>query len=235
MNARRFLNNFFSCHSKIDILRTIINSEEPQSGRQIASRAGLSPRSCQLSLDELVKLNVLDRKASGKAYYYSVNIDNQIVTDLLIPIIQQEERLTRNVVKALRFFSPNGKKSIKGIYFLESWPKGWGRKGYGALLMAVLGNNTVPSGLEKKLQDSCKYTLDKYGMPSDYIILNAEQFSNLVLKKQKDLARIEDRAQTISGIQISDLLREERGHAQHLKMAVDFFPKKGKKATRRKG
>lgn len=235
MNARRFLNNFFSCHSKIDILRTIINSDEPQSGRQIASKAGLSPRSCQLSLDELVKLNVLERKPSGKAYLYSVNIGNQIVTDLLIPIIQQEDRLTRNVVQALRSYSPNGKKSIRGVYFLESWPKGWGRKGDGALLMAVLDNKVTPDGLEKKLQESCQFTLEQYGMPSDYVILGAEQFSNLVLKKPNDLARIESRAQTINGAQFSELLREEKGHAQHLKVAVDFFPKRAKKVSQKRG
>ncbi|MCG8460403.1 MAG: hypothetical protein MI919_29325, partial [Holophagales bacterium] len=153
--TRRLLNNFFSCHSKIDILRTIITSEKPQSGRQIATHAGLSPRSCQLSLDELVRLNALRRNSAGKAYYYHVNLENQIVTDLIIPIIQQEERLTQVVVEDLRNKFAKTRSGIRGLYFLERWPEEWGGKEESVRLMAVLKNGASPTNLKLKLEQAC--------------------------------------------------------------------------------
>lgn len=231
--TRRFLNNFFSCHSKIDILRTIIQSDKPQSGRQIAAKAGLSPRSCQLSLDELVKLKALERTASGKAYYYSVNLDNQIVTDLIIPIVQQEERLTNSVVDSLRSkFGRKSKKGIRGVYFLETWPRTWGGKGDSARLMAVLSNNSAPAELEKNLSETVEMMLRTYGMPANYVILSSEDFSDLVHGKPRELEILQKRLQNVSGDNFDVLVQEEKGHPEHIEKAVDFFPKGRKRSAR---
>lgn len=229
--TRRFLNNYFSCHSKIDILRTVINSEQPLSGRQIAARAGLSPRSCQLSLDELVKLNALSRAASGKAYYYTLNVENQIVTDLIIPIIQQEERLTDAVVDTLRDKFGRPKKAVKGIYYLETWPKKWGGKGDSARLLAVLSDGQRPAELERSMEQSCDLLLKVFGLPAGWMMLSREDFSELVQQRPADLEKIGQRLRDVSGEQFRELLRKEKGTPAHLRKTVNFFPTR-KRASR---
>lgn len=224
--TRRFLNNFFSCHSKIDILRTIIHSEDPQSGRQIAARAGLSPRSCQLSLDELVKLNALNRTASGKAYYYSVNLKNQIVTDLIIPIVQQEEVLVNSVVESLRAILPKGKKDFKGVYFLESWPRKWGNRNDSSKLMAILKDKEVPKGLKEGLQEACDHLIEVFGMPSTWVIKTGPEFTSMVLDSPEELEEVEMRLRNVVGEDFWELVRTEKGYPEHLKKAINFFPKK---------
>ena len=223
MQARRFLNNFFSCHSKIDILRTIISSEEPQSGRQIAATAGLSPRSCQLSLDHLVKLNVLNRRESGKAYYYSVNLDNQIVTDLIIPIIQQEERLTGEVIEKVRAQLSARNNGALGVYYLESWPSNWIAKGKGAVLLYVSTDGKKEAEVEKKLKDIRSYLLKTYGLPADYKIISRNEFGDMVRKNPGDLLEISERARDIVGESFRELIAKERGGPEHFNRAVDFF------------
>ncbi len=232
MQARRFLNNFFSCHSKIDILRTVINSEEPQSGRQIASKAGLSPRSCQLSLDELVRLNALNRREAGKAYYYTVNLDNQIVTNLIIPIIQQEERLTGQVVDELRSRLSWSSNSSHGVYFLESWPRSWGAKGKGTLLLSVIKDAKSSKKLEKQLKELRTYLLQNFGLPMEYKFLSREEFAELAKKKPGDLSRISYRIRDVAGEQFNELVKREKGSPEHLQRAVDFFPKKSRRRKR---
>lgn len=222
--TRRFLNNYFSCHSKIDILRTVIGSEQPLSGRQIAARAGLSPRSCQLSLDELVKLNALTRTASGKAYYYALNIENQIVTDLIVPIIQQEERLTDNVVDTLREQFGKPKKAVKGIYYLETWPKKWGGKGDSARLLAVLSDGQRPAELEHNLAQSCELLLKAFGLPTGWMTMSREDFSDLVQQRPAELDKIGQRLRDVTGEQFHDLIRKEKGAPAHLRKSVNFFP-----------
>ena len=228
MQARRLLNNFFSCHSKIDILRTVVGSEEPQSGRQIASRAGLSPRSCQLSLDELVRLNVLSRRSAGKAYYYTVNIDNRIVTDLIIPIIQQEERLTNQVVEKIRSRLSANRNSVLGIYFLESWPRGWGKRGAGALILSVLSDGQTDGTMASRLEKLRDLLLSSFGLPVDYVIMTSEEFTELARKSPGDLDRIGARLQNLSGRKFDELVRSEKGSPEHIRRATDFFPKRSK-------
>jgi predicted transcriptional regulator len=228
--SRRFLNNFFSCHSKIDILRTIINSDEPQSGRQIAARAGLSPRSCQLSLDELVKLNALNRTASGKAYFYTVNLENQIITDLIIPIIQQEERLTQGVVESLRVHFGKKVNGVRGIYFLESWPRNWGGKGDSARLLAVSDDGRVRSKLKEKLESALEMMLSTFGMPADYLIMTSKEFAGKVLEKPDTLEMIQQRLKDVSGLPFAELVEAEKGGPEHLEKAVNFFPRRSGRA-----
>lgn len=230
MQARRFLNNFFSCHSKIDILRTVINSDEPQSGRQIAAKAGLSPRSCQLSLDELVRLNALNRREAGKAYYYTANVENLIVTDLVIPIIQQEERLTVQVVDDLRSYFKKNQDGFLGIYYLESWPRSWGGKGLGAILFTVMREGKKAASMEKKLKELCELMLQYFGIPADFKIFSQEEFKKLVLEKAADVSIISYRLKDVIGERFEDLLRKERGNREYLRRAVDFFPKRGRRS-----
>ncbi|HUX07589.1 MAG TPA: hypothetical protein VMX35_09780 [Acidobacteriota bacterium] len=226
MQARRFLNNFFSCHSKIDILRTIIQSDEPQSGRQIAAAAGLSPRSCQLSLDHLVKLKALNRRESGKAYYYSVNLDNQIITDLIIPIIQQEERLTDKVIEQIRKRLTKSVNGSLGIYYLESWPRAWGSKGKGAMLLNVVSNGKKSPGLDKVFKETRNYLLETYGLPTEYKVVSREEFAKIAKGSHSDLLEISNRARDIAGESFRELISKERGGPDHLKRAVDFFGNK---------
>ncbi len=233
MQARRLLNNFFSCHSKIDILRTVVGSDEPQSGRKIASKAGLSPRSCQLSLDELVRLNVLRRRSSGKAYYYSVNIDNRIVTDLIIPIFQQEERLTDQVVEKIRMQLRTSRNGVLGIYFLESWPRSWGKKGAGALILSVLSDGKTNGAMASRLEELRDQLLSCFGMPIDYVILTIEEFAELARKSPGDLDRIGARLRNLAGRKFDELVRSERGSPEHIRRATDFFPKRRKGGERR--
>jgi hypothetical protein len=226
MQAKRFLNNFFSCHSKIDILRTIIQSDEPQSGRQIAASAGLSPRSCQLSLDHLVRLKVLNRRESGKAYYYSVNLDNQIVTDLIIPIIQQEERLTGKVVELIRKRVAKSLNGSLGVYYLESWPRSWGSKGKSAVLLNVVSNGKKNAETEKSLKELRSYLLDNFGLPAEYKVITRDEFARMAKSSPRDVNEIGSRVRDVAGESFRELLSKERGEPDHLKRAVNFFAKK---------
>ena len=229
MQARRFLNNFFSCHSKIDILRTIISSEDPQSGRQIAAQAGRSPRSCQLSLDELVRLNALRRREAGKAYYYTVNLENQIITDLIIPIVQQEERLTGYVVDLLRSKLSEFKGKTVGIYFLESWPRTWKGKGLSGVVLVVLPDAKKNAALEKKLKELETELIEVFGMPIEHHIIARDEFSDIVKNRPGDLKSIGYLCQDLVGEHFGDLVRKEKGYPEHLQRAVDFFPRRGRR------
>lgn len=222
--TRRLLNNYFSCHSKIDILRTIISSEKPQSGRQIATQAGLSPRSCQLSLDDLVRLNALRRDSAGKAYYYYVNLDNQIVTDLIIPIIHQEERLTQTVIEDLRSQFGKSRVGMRGLYFLEQWPEEWGGREESVRLVAVLKNGASPAGLERRLDQACEQMLRSYGLPAGFTILQSNEVKTLVNNQPEQLETIAHRLRNVTGQAFHELVHEVKKRPEHQRGSVDFFP-----------
>lgn len=101
MTQSKMLNYLTGTTSKVEILRTLFENGIPMTGRRIASTAGISPRSCQLSLDALVKVNALHRKAMGRAFTYSLNADHRAINDLLRPLFLAEAQVARDAAQAI--------------------------------------------------------------------------------------------------------------------------------------
>lgn len=93
MNQSKMLNYLLGTTSKVEILRVLFESDDAMTGRRIAATAGISPRSCQLSLDSLVKNKALFRKAIGRAYSYTLNREHKMIWDLLAPVFEQERSI----------------------------------------------------------------------------------------------------------------------------------------------
>ncbi|RJO67350.1 MAG: hypothetical protein C4523_09905 [Myxococcales bacterium] len=102
MKQSRILNYLLGTTSKVEILRVLFESDDAMTGRRIAATAGISPRSCQLSLDSLVKNKALFRKAVGRAYSYTLNREHKVVWELLRPIFEQERLVHREIAKIVQ-------------------------------------------------------------------------------------------------------------------------------------
>ena len=120
MQESKILNYLAGTISKVEILRVLFENDDAMTGRRIALIGGLSPRSCQLSLDNLVKNKVLFRKAIGRAYAYTINREHMVASDLLLPIFEQEKQLHKEVNKLMQqVLRPYGKQIVATYWKLN--------------------------------------------------------------------------------------------------------------------
>lgn len=147
----KMLNYLLGTTSKVEILRVLYESDDAMTGRRIASTAGISPRSCQLSLDSLVKNKALFRKAVGRAYSYTLNREHRVVWELLKPLFEQERALHKDVTSLITRASKPFGESVISVF----WRLNQERKSEAAQLVIIVDDKKKGADKEvvKKLED----------------------------------------------------------------------------------
>jgi len=67
-------------------------------GRQIARALGLSPKPLNRTLADLTAEGLLIQRNVGSAYLFRANLDNPLVSDILVPLFQKERNLLRDAL-----------------------------------------------------------------------------------------------------------------------------------------
>ena len=91
------LEDVIGCKSKVLILKTLIRSDIPLSGRETARTAGVSQRAAVRSLGELTNLGIVHRDVEPERHAFSVNRNHYLVKEGLTPLFQTEETLMGSV------------------------------------------------------------------------------------------------------------------------------------------
>jgi predicted nucleotidyltransferase len=91
------LDRVFSSGIHIAILRALQDSREGMSGRAIARLAGVNHQACAMALKNLDVLGVLQRQGAGKVQLISLNFDNHLIGELILPLLRKERDLLKSV------------------------------------------------------------------------------------------------------------------------------------------
>lgn len=99
------LERLFRTQGQIAVLRVLWRSPAPLTGRQVQQLAGVHNLTAMQCLDNLEDLGLLQRRAAGRAYLYSLKRRNRLVRYLIDPVFKAEAaapgRLTRELGKTL--------------------------------------------------------------------------------------------------------------------------------------
>jgi len=77
------LKNLFSSQVRIDLLSTLLmHPDEEFYLRELAAKLSSSPRSINVELRNLEKINLLLKRISGKQHYYHINLQHPLYADL---------------------------------------------------------------------------------------------------------------------------------------------------------
>ncbi len=154
----KLANLIFSTNAKIDALRTIYFAGEGISGRRISLLGEINPRSCQLALQELIKLGVLSRDGTGKAHKFYLNRTHPLYEELLMPMFEGERKLYRKIgerIIELLQTVENG-DSLISIWGYEKRAKGSRTQG----LILLFGREFDRKNLKKVEKKVIKSVLD---------------------------------------------------------------------------
>jgi predicted nucleotidyltransferase len=115
MIIHKILNEIFTTYSHIAILRELRFSKNGFSGREIATNAGISPPSCLAALSKLEKLKIVNRQIGGNVHIYTLNFNNILVKEGLLPLLEIEQSLPNKIISLLK--KTLSKKSVSVILF----------------------------------------------------------------------------------------------------------------------
>ncbi len=205
MNQSKMLNYLLGTTSKVEILRVLYESDDAMTGRRIASLAGISPRSCQLSLDSLVKNKALFRKAVGRAYSYTVNREHKMIWELLEPVFQKERVIHKEVIaRVQKLARPSGPELVSLFWKLTTV-----RTGESAHFVAVINDKkTFPDkDLMKNITDIVTAEFG-YDVKAEFVL--TEDFNTKFLSSDKARKTFSRTYEKIKGAAFEELVPSKK-------------------------
>lgn len=88
--------------SAVALLRVLCRADQSLNLRQLARAAGLNHQSCADILRELERLGMALREAEGRYVYYSLDPENALVSELIIPLFEREKTLVDEIQGSIR-------------------------------------------------------------------------------------------------------------------------------------
>ncbi len=173
---------------KIRILRFLCKTSAEWSGRQLAQEIKVSPASCHKALRELRGESVLLLKNVGRSYLYYLNEKNIVVTDLLKPLFDEENKISGRLYKDLKTnIAIKFKSEVISMAIFGSIKKKKERATSDIDIIIVAKNLNSKPKIEKYFEEINKEVSEKYGNIVSPYILTIKEFR---VKYKKNLAVI---------------------------------------------
>ena len=204
MTQSKMLNYLLGTTSKVEILRVLYESDDAMTGRRIASLANISPRSCQLSLDSLVKNKALFRKAVGRAYSYTINRDHRVIWELLAPVFETERGLAKEAAQLItKPLKAHGSHIISVFWTLEY-------KRTGESVKYVIVADQKKSFPEKEVMEQIDSSLElRFGYPCSGEVVAEEDLKGKYFASVAARKRFERSYAKLKGLALADILGPE--------------------------
>lgn len=202
MPQTKMLNYLMGTTSKVEIMRVLFESDDAMTGRRISNLAGISPRSCQLSLDNLVKNKALYRKAIGRAYAYTVNREHKMIWDLLRPVFEAEREIHKAATAAVqRVCKPH--EAIVSVW----WKLHHQRVGEDVRLIVVVDRKRTFSEREL-LEQLGKAMQTEFGFECAGEVVEVSEFGPKYVGSDATRKRFEREFERVKGLSLTELAGE---------------------------
>lgn len=201
MNQSKMLNYLLGTTSKVEILRVLFESDDAMTGRRIAATASISPRSCQLSLDSLVKNKVLFRKAVGRAYSYTLNRNHKMSWTYLLPIFQQEKNIMKETGQQINRLCRSKNKEIASIFWRLK------KQGKSEQLNFLIVSKKKKGAPDKEMVSKIEAAVTAgFGFATKGAVVAASEFSGKYFSSAAAKKRFENEFSKLKGSSFAELM-----------------------------
>lgn len=101
MVVHRVLDNIFNSGAHPVVLRTLLDSTTGYTGREVARFSGIHPHTALKTLTNLEELNIVKRQRGGRDHIFTLNRENYLVCEVILPLFQKELQFRDEVYKKL--------------------------------------------------------------------------------------------------------------------------------------
>lgn len=175
------LDDIWNSRVKTRLLRFLCKAMSGFTGRQLAGFVGYSHTHTMAALDDLEAHGLVSRIYAGNSHLFSINMENAIVSRVLIPAFEVESGLINDL--ADRFYDGIGKNLISVILF-GSVAKGEEEVGSDVDLLLVVGDGTNLEELEYEASEISIDAAHEFGCSVMPIVVTRSEYERKLKRKQ---------------------------------------------------
>ena len=197
------LNDIFGQHSKVKILRFLVQSQSQLNGREIAKNVGLSHVKAHTALKDLTRQGVVSMRSAGSSLVYWLNEDHFLVKEIIRPAFEKEEGLFEYISRLiLKQISPPRPLSI--ILF-GSFAKGNASADSDIDVVIIYPRSKSKTVISKELSEAEKKITSFFGNRLSGVPLLADEFLKKLKAKDAFIHEIIRGGKVIYGKSITEL------------------------------
>jgi predicted nucleotidyltransferase len=206
MIFHRIIEEIFGQESKIKILRSLVLTAAPLTGRQIASLSGIHLNSCQRALQQLVDAGFVSLQKVGRSNLYTLKDKNTFTLSYIIPLFRSEKDfLAKKVLSPLQ----NKIKQIPIVLSMSlfgSVASGSETPDSDIDICVVLRDQTRLSNIKKSFLKIAAEIMAQTGNKLSPYFITASNLKNKYLRKDKLTENIVKNGITFYGKPIKELV-----------------------------
>jgi predicted nucleotidyltransferase len=212
MMLSKALDEILGPHSKISVLRVLFTQDE-LSGREIARRAGLSPRAASLALTQLVKAGILRKHSVGSTHQFAVSRKRYLVSAALGNLFQKEELLASTM--GHRIMQSIGRDKCVTVAIFGSFARGEASAKSDFDVLVLLDDSYRIPKVKATLQAGAAKFYDLFGVQLSPYVIGAAEFADRLKTGDKLMKAMVREARVISGKPLSEVLLNESEEKKH--------------------
>jgi predicted nucleotidyltransferase len=203
----RPLDAALSSQSKVRLLRALLPLEEGVSAREAARLAGVPQPPALRALNDLVELGILHRAELTSQHLYTVNREEELVRDGLMPLFGAEQKRVRAVFDclegALKEELSSGRLLTLAVY--GSAARGEDRPESDLDVLAVALEEAVPE-VHECLTQLAPELERRFGLDLSPVVLSREQFHHQSATGDPMIASALKEGRVVAGLSFDRLL-----------------------------
>jgi predicted nucleotidyltransferase len=206
------LDDILGPHSKVSVLRVLF-LQDSLSGREVARRAGLSPRAASLALTELVKVGILNRHAAGATHLFAVNRHRHLVHAALGALFSEEAGLPgamgREILRAI------GENRCDSIALFGSYARGEGASHSDLDVLVLLKDAREALRVKRTIQEHGEKFSDLFGLRLSPYVIGTAEFKGRFRKGDELMRSMVREARVVAGKPLAEVMMDDSKETKH--------------------
>jgi DNA-binding transcriptional ArsR family regulator len=188
------LSNIIDQPSKLKVLRFLIKTEVELSGREIGRAVNISHVIANRSLQDLSQHGLVKMRKAGRSILYSLNKENILLKNLLLPLFIKEKSLLQSVGKTI-LSSISYPKPISMVLFGSQIERHEARPDSDFDILCVMPDEINLKKFKQEISHAEYQIEKKFG----------NRLSLLVMKKREFLRRIKGNDSLVQAIEAQNI------------------------------
>ena len=188
---------------KLRLLRYLSTHEGASTGRALAQAAGVDPKRAAEALAELVGTGLVQRRRAGRAFLYSINRNNYVVGEILLPAFVNE----RNWLERLGDEIRRSVSGIDSVILYGSWAKKKARPQSDVdLLLVASPQRSKERALQERVDDTRARMSERYGRPISLLILGPDDLRRRLRKRDPFIRDVIAQGRVLAGASLTEVV-----------------------------
>jgi len=207
---KQTLDNIFNTDLKLKIIRLFTSRREDYTanGREVARKTGFTAPAAHTALKDLYSQDILKLNIIGKQHLYSLNFDNRIVKEILIPAFTKELSLKEDISQFIKdlIFRLNIADKISSVYLYGSFVREKSNNINDVDIAIVVKDDSEINQIEKIFREKISNDFYNYfGAHLDVYIKSKEEFIRRIREELPPVSGLIKSHMVVYGKDITEL------------------------------